>query len=78
VNTLKQVGGSDLYSVTTGILKKVLPNDMVEKFSWAGVKKKLPFKDLALTKVILGKFYCYTQVNNTLIEHFLTLYARYF
>ena len=38
-------------------MKRVMANEVAEQFSWAGAKKKLPFKDLTLFKAILGEYY---------------------
>lgn len=59
VNTLKGIGGNDLYSITTSILKRLLTNEVAEFFSWAGQKKKLPFKDLSIFRIVLETVRCH-------------------
>lgn len=39
------------------ILKKIMVNSLAVKFSWAGMKGKLIFKDLNIAKIIKRKFF---------------------
>jgi len=45
-----------MHIMTNNILKKVMTNSLAVKFSWAGMKQKLPFKDLGLSKIIIRTF----------------------
>lgn len=39
--------------MTNNILKKIMVNSLAVKFSWAGMKGKLIFKDLSIVKIIM-------------------------
>lgn len=42
-----------MHIMTSNILKKIMVNNLAAKFSWAGMKGKLIFKDLSLAKIIM-------------------------
>ncbi|KAM0734810.1 hypothetical protein ACS0PU_011629 [Formica fusca] len=65
VNTLKLVGGSTMHIMTTNILKKIMVNTVAVKFSWAGMKGKLIFKDLIIAKIIMHAVRSHPQYSQT-------------
>lgn len=51
---LKKIGGTDIKSATLNLMKRIFSNEVGEKFSWAGKKKKQIFSELKICEVILG------------------------
>lgn len=45
-----------MHAMTNNILKKIMANSLATKFSWAGMKGKLIFKDLMIAKIVMRKF----------------------
>ncbi|KAL0120356.1 hypothetical protein PUN28_008188 [Cardiocondyla obscurior] len=52
LNIFKLVGGSTAHVMMNNILKKAVLNFIATKYSWAGKRDKLSFKDLNLVKII--------------------------
>lgn len=70
VNELRKIGGRDLKSVTVNLVKRLFSNEMAQKFSWEGKKKKRRFCDLQLCKMIMGGY------ANCIVFFFTTLFLR--
>ncbi|XP_077265252.1 uncharacterized protein LOC143899128 [Temnothorax americanus] len=64
LNTLRLVGGSTMHIMTSNILKKIMVNTLAKKYSWAGMKGKLVFKDLNLPKIIMQAVRLHTQYSH--------------
>lgn len=54
VKSLKSIGGHSVHHMVANILKRAVSNSLAEKYSWAGAKQKLAFKQLKFTKAVLG------------------------
>ncbi|XP_024891389.1 uncharacterized protein LOC112467138 [Temnothorax curvispinosus] len=64
LNTSRLVGGSTMHIMTSNILKKIMVNTLAKKYSWAGMKRKLVFKDLNLPKIIMQAVRSHTQYSH--------------
>jgi len=52
VAVLSSIGGSDLGDIIRRMVRKILKNSVMEKFSLHGKKNKELFKDLEIYKII--------------------------
>lgn len=53
---LARIGGTDIKSITFNILRRIMSDSVGSMFSYVGGKKKYPFFDLHLRKIICGKY----------------------
>ena len=55
VSKLAAVGGANDRDTTYRLMAKLMTNEVALLYSWAGLKGKLPFKELNLKDCVLGK-----------------------
>lgn len=61
---LARIGGTDIKSITFNILRCIMSDSVGSMFSYVGGKKKYPFFDLHLRKIICGKYKFKILINN--------------
>jgi hypothetical protein len=49
------LGGKDLAKVVSTIMKQLMDDLLAQKFSWKGYKGKMPFYQLKVKEIIVGK-----------------------